>query len=187
MIWIRRIACRPWCISQREAQKSSLLAYRVCISHTMKQRRTRRGKPSSAKRIAVWKERANRAYAQWSVVEIEMGVLVKSSRMTAAIQLYQDRLPQLCERSKSSTEPWLQALWRRLMIQHASRVLSVIIKLPHDIVVWMNTGCAQTDTRSIYQAFPTATTTATRSMHSCLAILVQEHGYLFLTSFLIYL
>ena len=64
----------------------------------MKRRRTRRGKPSSAKRIAAWRERANRAYAQWSMVEIEMGVLVKSSRMTAAIQLYHERLPQLSMR-----------------------------------------------------------------------------------------
>jgi hypothetical protein len=51
----------------------------------MTQGRARGGKPSSAKRVAAWRERANRAYAQWRVVEIEMGALVKSSRMTAAI------------------------------------------------------------------------------------------------------
>ena len=94
----------------------------------MTQGRARGGKPSSAKRVAAWRERANRAYAQWRVAEIEMGALAKSSRMTAAIQLYHDRLPQLCERLKSSTERWLQALWRRLMMQHVSRVLSVIVK-----------------------------------------------------------
>ena len=120
--------CRLRCISQRETRNrpcSQILC--LCLTR-MKQRRARRGKPSSAKRVAAWRERANRAYAQWRVVEIEMGVLVKSSRMTAAIQLYHDRLPHLCERLKSSTERWLQSLWRRLMIQHASRVLSVIIK-----------------------------------------------------------
>ena len=87
----------------------------------MKQRRARRGKPSSAKRVAARRERANRACAQWRVVEIEMVALVKSSRMTAAIQLCHYQLPQLCERLKLSTERWLQSLWRRLMIQHASR------------------------------------------------------------------
>ena len=48
--------------------------------------------------------------------------------MTAAIRLYHDCLPQLCERLKSATEPWLRSLWRRLMMQHATRVLSVIVK-----------------------------------------------------------
>ena len=52
----------------------------------------------SVKRVAAWKERANRAYAQWRhwrVVEIEMVVLVKIGRMTAAIQLYHGRLPHV--------------------------------------------------------------------------------------------
>ena len=101
----------------------------------MEQRSARRGMPSSGRRVAAWKERANRAYAQWRVsrvVEIEMGALVKSGRMTAGIQLYHGRLTQLCERLKSSTERWLQAFklrpQQRSMVQHAIRVLSVIVK-----------------------------------------------------------
>ena len=78
--------------------------------------------------MVAWKERARRACAQWYVVEFEMGALVKSVRMSAAIQLYHDRLPQPCERLKSSTERRLQALWRRVLIQRASRVLSAIVK-----------------------------------------------------------
>ena len=53
---------------------------------------------------------ANRAYTQWRVVEIELGVLVKQGRMTAAIQLQRDKIPQLCGRlqTATSTELWLQ-------------------------------------------------------------------------------
>ena len=104
-------------ISQRETQNLPCSQ----IVFVYKQRSARRGKHSSAKRVAARRERANRAYAQWRVVEIEMGALVKSSRMTAAIQLYHGRLPQLRGRLKSPTERWLQSLWRRLMIQQCQK------------------------------------------------------------------
>ena len=138
----------------------------------MKQGRARRGKPSSAKRTAAWKERANRPYAQWHVVEIEMGVLVKSSRMTAATQLYHDRLPQLCERLKSSTEPWLQALWRRLMTQHhdASRVLSVIVKQWQLVI--------RTKHRVIYQLVSTHTATGYCGMDEYRVCIDRHKEYL---------
>ena len=63
---------------------------------------------------------------KWRVVEIELGVLVKQGRMTAAIQLHRDRVPLLCERLQTPTESWLQALWRRVKIQHQTMILSTI-------------------------------------------------------------
>ena len=91
-----------------------------------KKRRTRRGKPSAMRRSSARREHANRVYTQWRVVEIELGVLVKQGRMTAAIQLHRDRIPLLCERLQTATESWLQSLWRRIKTQHQTMVLSTI-------------------------------------------------------------
>ena len=117
----------------------------------MTHRNARHGKPSSARRVAAWKERANRGYAQWHVVEIEMGALVKSGRMAAAIQLYHGRLLQRCKQLRSSMERWLHALWRRLVIQHTSRVLRVIVRQ------WQLS--ISTKHRGIYQLDPIRTAT----------------------------
>ena len=94
----------------------------------------------------------NRAYAQWRVVEIGMGALVKGSRMTTVMQLYHGRLPQVCERL-------LQPLWRRLMIQHTNRVLSVIIKQ------WQL--LSRTKHVAIYQLVSTRTVTVYCGMGEC--------------------
>ena len=72
------------------------------------------------------REHANRVYAQWHVVEIELGSLVKGGRMTAAIDLYRKRIPVLCDPLKVATESWLQALWKRLKRQYNTTILSVI-------------------------------------------------------------
>ena len=63
--------------------------------------------------------------------------------MDIAFQLYHDRLPQLCERLQSSTARWLQSLWQQLMIQHASRVLSVIFKQWQLLIRTKHSGVCQ--------------------------------------------
>ena len=77
-------------------------------------------------RSSARREHANRVYTQWRVVEIELGVLVKQGRMTADVQLHRDRIPLLCERLQTATESWLQALWRRVRVQHQTMILSTI-------------------------------------------------------------
>ena len=96
----------------------------------MKQRRARRGKPSSAKRVAAWRERANRAYTQWRVVKIEMGAFVKSGRMTAAIELL--LLPQPTATAVWTTEIVYGEMAASIVATNhdtsCQQVLSVIVK-----------------------------------------------------------
>ena len=70
--------------------------------------------------------RGHTQWRSWRVVEIELGELVKQGRMTDAIQLHRGRIPLLCERLQTATESWLQALWRRVKIQHQTMILSTI-------------------------------------------------------------
>ena len=91
-----------------------------------KKRRTRRGKPSAVIWSSTRRGHANRVYAQWHVVEIELGSLVKGGRMTAAIDLYRERIPILRDRLKVATESSLQALWKRIKRQYDTTILSVI-------------------------------------------------------------
>ena len=66
-------------------------------------------------------------YTQWAVVEIEMGALVKAGKMTAAVQLYNGRLLLVCGRLKMATESWLQALYRRIKVQHGTSDMALIV------------------------------------------------------------
>ena len=94
-----------------------------------KKRRTRRGKPRAIIRSSKRREHANRVNTQWHVVEIKLGSLVnggRNRRMTAAIDLYRERIPVLCERLKVASESWLQALWKRIKRQYNTIILSVI-------------------------------------------------------------
>ena len=80
---------------------------------------TRHGKPSGLARSARRRGRANTVHTQWTVVQIEMNTLVTAGKMTAAVQLYNDRLSLLCERLNMATESWLQA-YRRIRVQHGT-------------------------------------------------------------------
>ena len=92
-----------------------------------KKRSTRHGKPSALARSARRRDRANSVYTQWRVVEIEMTALVKAGRMTATVQLHNNRLPLLCERLKTATESWLQALYKRIRVQHGTIDMTLIV------------------------------------------------------------
>ena len=72
------------------------------------------------------REHGNCIYAQWHMVKIKLGSLVKGGRMTTAIGLHRKRIPILCDRLKVATEPWLHALWKRIKRQYNTRILSVI-------------------------------------------------------------
>ena len=111
---MRCIVHCPNCIPQREIWNPPCLKHVLAYRTRMKQRSAQRGncKPSLAKRVAAWRERADRAYTQRHVVELKIGALVEGSLMTANIQLHHGRLRQLCGRLKSPMERSLQSLTR---------------------------------------------------------------------------
>ena len=87
-------------------------------------RRTRRGKPGALVRPSKRHEHANRVHAQWHVIEIELGPLVKGGRMTAAIDLHRERMPVRCDRLEVATKSRLQALWKRIKRQYNTAIPS---------------------------------------------------------------
>ena len=150
-----------------------------------KNRRTRIGQPIAMIRSSKRREHANRGYAQWYVVEVELVSLVKRARMTTAIDLYRERIPVLRDGLKVATESWLQALWKWIKRQYNTTILGVITAQRHRMarkqysviyqLVSTHTAAGYVgmdkfrsvpnDTRNILPKYETASSSQTQSMH----------------------